>query len=224
MALLIYLFCFLSFIQPVEASFPAEDVPRAVLFDSGGPQNSVGIMGKNFVEAGDDYEHYQVVGFEPRVILLKDYHTDEITKIPAEDRFNAKIIHEARHRFVVKQLRAIYKAQIAYIAKHGNHYAKDLDTLIYEEFLSDGFSLGIKQDYYFRIAETKAEFKKEPVFFAVATPVKSIQPDLLFSVDQLGLVRYAETIVHLPWGPAWDYVDHNPGQSFYIGSEKLTKN
>lgn len=204
--------------DPVSAgAYPAEHVLKAVLFDSTEPKNSVGMIAHQFLEIGDDYENHEVLGFEPGRILLKNRATFEVIRIPAEDFMRSKDCVEIRHRFVVKQLHAIYDAQAAYIAKYGDRYAPDLETLIKEELLPGGFSEGIKQDYFFSVLEIKAEFNKEPQFFVRASPVSSIQPDSFFSVDELGEIHFSDTKVLLPVGPVWDYFDHGAPRSEDLG-------
>jgi hypothetical protein len=201
----------------------AEPPNVAVFYDPGNPENSVGIIGEEIYEAGDLYQHYRVLSFEPEAIVLEDLETRDSIKLFNEENedLNPELKKKARHLFVVTQMKKIYEAQIQYFHDLDEGYAADLETLILKGYVPDGFTEAEKQGYIFRILEAKQESGKEPTFQAVAEPGGTLKPDFYFYTNELGDIHYGETLESALWGPAWDYREHPVrGISRYIGVEE----
>lgn len=177
----------------------------AVLYDPGDPMKSVAILPDALLEAGSLYRNYRVISFEPDAVVLQEQVSGEHLKWVKEGEADENLVRRARNLFIVKQMKAVFEAQIAYLHHFGEGYAADLETLVRGGFLDDGFEDGRKQNYTFRIQQIRSEFSKEPSFLAVAEPLELEKKDYYFSVDQLGLVRYADTLVQASWGPVWEY-------------------
>ncbi len=219
---LLTLFFFFLWIPNLPAA-EVETLPVTLFYDTGNANESVAILGPEILELGSRFERYEVIGFEPKAIVLEDEQTSEGMKIREKGQLGEVIQKDARHLFIVKQLRAIFRAQQAYFAKYGDHFAKDIATLIREELLPDGFEPDfLKHGYRFQVASTESEYGKDPDFLATAVPDESLQQELFFSVDGLGQVRYAETLAQIAWGPVWDYspVEHTPNH--FIGVDAPT--
>lgn len=184
-----------------------------IIYDVGEPLQSVGVIGTQIVEAGDLYRDYEVLTFEPDAIILRSTRDHSGLKWPVDPRFSpgGKLAQRALRTFIVLQMKAIYKAQLSYIEKFPGRYADNLEALIHQGFLADGFESWQKHGYGFEISEVKEEFGKDPTFLAVASPLEEMEGNLFFSVDQLGLVRMADTKTQAAWGPVWDYMDHSGG-------------
>ncbi len=198
-----------------------QDQPKSVLYDLGDPQKSVGVIGNQLVELGSLFEDQEVAGFESGKIVLRNIETQEGTKWIADSKLEGEILKEARHLFVAKQMKTIFEAQQKFFAKYRDHFAPDLETLIHEEFLADGFEdQGLKQHYFFKIIETSADFGKDPKFRALAAPEEDLQPELFFTVDELGLIRFAESESLALWGPVWEYSPIQKTKSEYVGAEQ----
>lgn len=215
MALLIILILFVA--SPSALAENLEYSILEVLYDRGNPDRSVGIVDQTLLHVGDFYVGCRVLAFEDNAIVFEHIPNEDFVKLVLRGKADEKLVRRARHLFVVKQMKAIYEAQVAYLSRFRDHYATDLESLMRQEVLADGFEAGAKQNYYFEVAETQKEFGRDPTFLAVASPLSEIQPDLYFSVDQLGLVRYGDTRYQAPWGPAWEYTDHTGPRSFFIG-------
>lgn len=209
MGLLVFLF---FTILPFSAQAAAGDSPAIeVIFDAGNSDASVGVIGEEILEVGTFYEGYRVVSFELEAIILKDEAAEDFLKWLKEGSISDKARLRARRLFVVKQLRAIDEAQHLYLEKFQNHFAPDINTLIDQGFLPDGFQETQKQSYHFKIMnagegkQLAVMSKKPPIFFAAAEPKDVEQDPWFFGVDQLGQVRYAKSMRAVPWGPVWEY-------------------
>lgn len=204
-------FIFLSLLPfPAQAS-PADNPPIDIIYDAGNPEASVGIIGEEILEVGAFYEKYEVIAFEPEAIILKDEEAEDFLKWLKEGTVSARALIRGRRYFMVKQMRAIDEAQHLYLQKFHDQYAPDINTLIDQGFLPDGFQDAVKQYYTFRIVRADLgkrlaiEAKRLPEYFAVAEPVDREKDPWYFSVDQLGQVRYAKSLRHVAWGPVWEY-------------------
>ena len=215
MALLALLFFLFTGPQAWAAGFPAQSV--AVIYDAGNPDASIGIVGGDFLELGSWYEDFEVVGFDTKNIIVKEQTSFDAIKWPAQGKITRQILARARERFVVKQLRAIYEAQMRYCEKYEDSaFAPSLNDLINQEFLPDGFKKSAKQNYSFAIVSTgqtprMAAYKRQPTFYAVAKPLDPEKDPYYFSVDHLGQVRFAASLNNAAWGPVWDYADTTGG-------------
>lgn len=213
MALLILFFLF--FLPHPLLAVTENIKDTAILYDAGEPEASVGIYGDDFLEVGTLYENYRVIGFEPNAIIVRDQTVGEQEKWVKNGRLDSKIRQQAKYLFVSKQMRLIYQAQMNYVEKFKDHYAISLNELIDQGFLNDGFRKGEKQGYRFKIEKTgdtkrmAPHFVREPIFLATAEPLNPEKDHYYFSVDQLGLVRYADTKRQITWGPVWDYNEVN---------------
>lgn len=222
MALLVALLLIFSPFAYAEEQAP-ESPLRSIVYDFGNPENSVGVMQGKLLEAGDCYEKYQVLTFNPDGIVLRDQETLDTVKWFVEGEVDPKWDTRGRNFFIVKQMRAIYEAEVHYLHEFKDHYAPDLETLIRQGFLADGFENWKKQNYTFQIIESGKkpglflhDERKEPFFRALASPDDS--ENLFFFVDQLGSVRFASTASQVAWGPVWEYMDHSGGpEETYIG-------
>ena len=219
MGAVIGFFIFCLFSSQAFADYP-EPKLKAVLFDRGDSRNSVAVLEDAAVELEDFYKNYQVVGFEPDAVIFEETLSREGVKFvqssPQEP--DEVLLKRARHLFVVRQMKVIYAAQMEYFHQYHEGFAPDLETLIKYGLLLDGFENGIKQEYSFQILESSAEYQKEPTFMAMAAPVPALEPDYFFSVDQLGLVRFADTSSQIRWAPVWDYMEHSGGpKSRFLG-------
>ena len=131
---------------------------------------------------------------------------------PASDEWDPKILQEARHLFIVKQLKRIWAAEQEYFHKYPEEYAQDFETLIKQGFLPEGvFEASRKYGYKLEFHPLSARQRQVPAFQILASPDPSIQPDHYFSVGPLGLVRFGESEFSSLWGPSWDYSDHTRG-------------
>ena len=215
MALLTFLIFLLASPQAWAATFPEESVE--VIFDSGNADASIGIVGENFLELGSYYEDFEVVGFDAKNIIVKEQMSFDAIKWPVKGKIPPKIKARARQRFVAKQLRSIYEAQMRYCEKYEDSaFAPSVRDLINQEFLPDGFQKSKKQNYIFKIVSTgqtprMAAYKRQPTFYAVAEPLNPEEDPYYFSVDHLGLVRFAASLNNVAWGPVWDYADTTGG-------------
>ncbi len=209
---LLALVLFFAFAPAAGASTDLEPIGE-VIYDKGEPLQSVGVIGTQIVAAGDLYRDYQVLTFEPDAIIFRSTRDHSGLKWPVDLRFapSEKLAQRALRTFIALQMKAIYKAQLRYIEKFPKQYAGNLEALIHQGFLADGFESWQKQGYGFEIAEVKEEFGKDPTFLAVASPLEEAEGNLFFSVDHLGLVRMADTKTQAAWGPVWDYMDHSGG-------------
>jgi hypothetical protein len=212
MAVLIFLMLLAA--PAYAVSLPEQNV--AIIFDPGNPNASVGIVGHEMLETGSLQEEYEVIGFEKNAIIVKEQDTGDMIKWLPQGKVDRKILSRARQWFIVKQMRAIYEAQMRYVEKAEDHYAPHLKHLIDHGFLADGYEKSKKQGYKFRVAETgltpkTAAVKREPTFFAVAEPLDPEKDPYYFSVDHLGQVRFAPALNILSWAPVWDYADRSGG-------------
>ncbi len=225
MALLI----FLMLLAAPAAGF-AEDarpVLSSVIYDSGNPETSVGILNGEIFEVGDLYENFQVVNFERDAIVLKDQENFDNLKwiVAGEAAVDPELLKKAKSYFVVRQLREIHAAQIKYLKEFEKGYAPDLTTLIRKGFLADGFENDIKQGYFYRIAQTgetgrmAPHYVREPIFFAVAEPQQPEENGVFFSIDQLEVVRFSPTLYGVSWGPVWDYKDHSAQKKIVVKTQ-----
>ncbi len=182
---------------------------NAVFYDSGDARRSVAVVGSTILQDDDYYRGYRVVTFTPDAVIFKRQEDGSGLNWPLNpENLNPSIHKLARHYFIVGQLRAVHLAQLQYEQQFKNGYAADIETLIRHGYLADGFESGVKQDYYFQMADRPQEYGKEPTFLATASPVAA-EEDYYFSVDQLGQVRYADTPSQMTWGPVWDYRHHS---------------
>ena len=206
----------------VEAFGDSPHPSIAVIFDPGNPDASVGIVGQELLELGTLYENFEVIGFERQAIVVKELESQDAMQWPEGGEMEPKILFRARRLFMAKQMKAIYEAQLHYRDQFGDHFAPDLETLLNQGLLCNGFSAkggepgAQKQNYRFYIAATGetprlALLPREPTFFAVAEPLKPEEDPAYFSVDQLGQIRFASTLKALGWGPVWDYADRSGG-------------
>lgn len=211
MALLAFLLLFFASPQVWAGSLPEESV--TVIFDAGNPDASIGVVGEDVLELGSYYEDFEVVGFDAKNIIVKEQMTFDAIKWPVQGKVPRKIRTRARERFVVKQLRAIYEAQMRYCEKfEDSAFAPSLRELINQEFLPDGFVESKKQNYLFEIVSVgrtprMAAYKRQPTFYAVAKPLNPAKTPYYFSVDHLGQIRFAASLNNVAWGPVWDYTD-----------------
>lgn len=196
-----------------------------VIYDYGNAQQSVGVIGAQIVEAGDLYRDYHVLTFEPQAIVLRSSRDHSGLKWPVDPNFapSPKLKSRALKTFIAVQMKAIHQAQMRYFEKFPKRYAPNLEELIRQGFLADGFEDWKKQGYQFEVAEVKEEYGKDPTFLAVASPGEELEELPFFSVDHLGLVRMADTKTQVAWGPVWDYMDHSggpPQKSFKASDEE----
>lgn len=216
----------LSFLMVMTVSVEGRaEEPRPVLssviYDSGNPEASIGIMGDEIFEVGDLYEGFRVISFESKAMIVKDQRNfDELKWLIAEDASpEAALFKRAKSYFIVRQMKEIYEAQLKYFKEYEESYSPDLLTLIQKGFLANGFENDTKHGYRYRIAQTgetgrmAPHYVREPVFFAVAEPVEPQEGDFFFSVDQLGQVRFSPSGSGVSWGPVWDYKDHSVTKS-----------
>lgn len=179
-----------------------------VLYDRGDPVRSVVILENQVLQQGDLYGPYRLIGVDPDAIVLEDAASREFFKVVESGNIPEQTLRRARHQFIANQMKAIHQAQVDYQHFLGKGFAPDLETLIAEGVLADGFEpFYEKQGYVFRMAETREYYGKDPSFLAVAEPLQ--EGELFFSVDQLGHVRTADTINQIRWGPVWGYLDRD---------------
>ncbi len=190
-----------------------------VLYNKGNPQDSVGILGDELIEAGDVVGTLKVVLFEPDAIVFQDEKSQDMVKWTIRGSADTKLLQRARHLFVAKQMKAIYEGQMRYFHKFRESYAPSLDVLVRHGFLDGGFEDGVKQDYFFEISDlgetrkSTVTFKKEPTFTATAKPIHEEEGSFYFSVDYLGDVRYSTDPLQLSWAPVWNYNEPLVGTS-----------
>ena len=213
---------FLAFFLALPKVLIADQVKvEAIFFDPGNPSMSIGLIENNtLLEVGDYYEGYRVISFSPNSVVLHHTSTQNPIKWMVNEEDESEINEEAyRHgvsRFIVKQLDAIYRAQAMHLQTFRT-YAEDLESLIQQGFLLDGFRDHVKMNYEFSITQTgKTQYRhlssqRRLTFRAIAKPID--QKGYYFTVDELGEIRFAKDLDHLNWAPVWDYADHGaPGQ------------
>ena len=224
MALLALLFSLL-FLFPSQNIDASETSKVTILYDLGAPENSVGVIDGVLYESGDLYKNYQIMNFEPNALILEDMQTRDSLVLPGNELPEEEdVLKDAKHLFAVKQIRKIYEAQVHFLHDQ-KEYASNIESLIEFGYLPDGFQDEVKQGYHFRIVDSKKEFNRDPEFQAVAEPEGGEESGLYyFFVDQLGIIRFGQTLYGASWGPSWDYTDHGLRSiSHYIGLEEQTK-
>lgn len=203
---------------PFRITPQGETSPVAIFFNPDAPEYSVGVIEDQIVEIGSIFEHYQVMLFDPDSILLEDLESQEKLRLPVSGDLNEKIKRQARHFFIVKQLKQIDEGQTRYFRKFG-YYAQDFESLTQTGCLNEGFH-NAKSGYEFRFEEIKKNKHSQPQYWILAAPLEEIRPDLFFSVDALGLVRIGDSADQALWGPAWDYEGQQDLEYEYLGVNK----
>ncbi len=203
-------------VSPLQAQIfdvPSYPKPVKILFDFGNPNASVAIAGNEILELDSLYEQYQVIGFEENAVIVRDVVSADLLKWFEEGKVNPKDFIKAKQLFIVKQMRAIYEAQVQFLHKYEQGYCASVQQLIQEEFLPNGFKANKKQNYEFEIKEVgqtrrlAPQYEKEPIFLAIAKPINRKKDPYFFSVDHLGQVRYAKDIDMVSWAPIWEYLN-----------------
>ena len=187
-----------------------------VVYDKGNPQLSVAMIEDKLYEAEQVFRHHRIMTFDPTGVIAKDLITEDTVRWGVNSKTRPELEHLARHHFISKQMNAIYEAQVQYEQKFKKQYASDLQRLLSQGFLAGGFREAMKQDYKFEILETTQEYNQDPTFYAIAYPAVQMEEDYIFSVDHLGLVRFAKTRQHVRWAPVWDYADHGSPRAFNL--------
>lgn len=215
MALLVLVLSLLFFPASLEAHGEwTGEAQLGIFFDKGNPSNSVAIFNGQFLEQGDRIDSFEVLQFEPEAMILQDVRDGSPLKLPASGSIQAKNLVHGRYLFVVKQLRAIHEAQIQYERKFGQGYSLDLETLIHQGFLKDGFGDNYtKQGYQFSILKTgktkpwALTYQNLPTYVAMAEPTMTFDGSQAnyFSIDYLGEIRFAKSRESVSWGPVWEY-------------------
>lgn len=196
---------------PARAFASPSGVPVEIIYDDGSPEASVGIAGNEILEVGSLYENYEVTAFEPAAIVLREQESEDYLIWHKEGTVSPRVLLHAQRLFLVKQLRLIYQAQQQYLEKYLDHYASDLRDLMDQGFLPQNFEKAEKLDYRFSIVQAgeakryTLQHRKEPLFWALAEPLKPRKSAYYFGVDQLGQVRYGRTRREVSWGPVWEY-------------------
>ena len=166
------------------------------------------IVNDQVLQFGDLYKGFRLIGVDYNGAVLEEAASREFYKYLENGEPSEVVDRRAKYEFIVNQMKAIHQAQVDYQQTQGKGFAPDLETLISQSYLADGFeSYYQKHGYVFRVVETKEYYGKDPSFLAVAEPLE--EGDLYFSVDELGQVRTADTLAQIDWGPVWDYYEKN---------------
>ena len=206
---------FLAISLPARAA--ETPVVVTVLFDKASPSASVAIMKDAILQEGDFYRNCRVISFEPDAVVARENETEDTIKwLKSEGSKPRKgLRRKARCLFAVKQMKMIQAAQARYWEEFKKEFSPDLQTLVEQGFLPNGFSEWQKENYRYEMV--RSGFKKklaidqkpEPYFSAIARPLR--KGDYYFTIDDLGTVRFSKNVSEISWAPVWDYSDQSGG-------------